>query len=133
MCAQCTSFPTDIGYLFRRALLYVCLPVSRCTSYMSFGHFTLYCKLLRKRIVQEGGGYTQLTVNDIFMANSTHYIAVSEKTVINSLITSICLQPPLMNFYVIENSIMRKNTNTRCGTALQVKLYELPVWQFGKQ
>jgi hypothetical protein len=28
---------------------------------------------------------------------------------------------------------MRKNTNMRCGTALQVKLNELPVWQFGKQ
>jgi hypothetical protein len=130
MCAQCTSFPTYVGYLFRWTLLYVCLPVSRCTSYRLFGHFTLYCELL-KRIVQEGGGYTQLTVNDIFMANSTHYIAVSEKTVINSLITSVCLQPPSMNFYVIKNSAMRKNT--WCGTALQVKLYELPVYQFGKQ
>jgi hypothetical protein len=76
-------------------------------------------------------GYTQLTVNDIFMANATHYIPISEKTVIHSLITSVRLQPPSMNFYAIQNSVMHKNTNMRCGIALQVKLYELPVWQFG--
>jgi hypothetical protein len=105
----------------------VCLSVSRCTSYRLFGHFTLYCKLLRKGIVQEG------VVNDIFMANATHYIPVSEKTVINSLITSVSLQPPSMNFCVTKNSVKRKNTNMRCGIALQVQLYELSVWQFGKQ
>jgi hypothetical protein len=93
-----------------RALLYVRLPVSRCMLYRLFSHFTLYCELLRKRIVQEGGGYTQFTVNDIFMTNSTHYIPVSEKTVIDSLITSISLQPTSMIFYVIKNSVMQKNT-----------------------
>jgi hypothetical protein len=67
------------------------------------------------------------------MANATNYIPVSEKTVINYLITSVSLQPPSMNFYVIKNPVMRKNTNMRRGIALQVKLYELPVWQFGKQ
>jgi hypothetical protein len=91
----------------------------------------LYCAFLRKGIVQEGGGYTQLTVNDIFMANATHYIPVSEKTVINSLITSVNLQPPSINFYVINNSVMCKHTNM--SFALQGKLYELPVWQFRKQ
>jgi hypothetical protein len=67
------------------------------------------------------------------MANATHYIPVSEKTVINSLITSASLQPPAMNFCVIKNSVMCKHTNMRCGIALQVKLYELSVRQFGKQ
>jgi hypothetical protein len=71
--------------------------------------------------------------NDIFMVNSTHYIPVSEKTVTNSLITSVSLQPPSMNFCVIKNPVMRTNTNMKCGIALQGKLYELPVWQFGKQ
>jgi hypothetical protein len=71
----------------------------------------LYSEFLRKGIVQEGGGYTQLTVNDIFMANATHYIPVSVNTVINSLITPVSLQLPSMNFYVIKSSVMRKNTN----------------------
>jgi hypothetical protein len=57
-CMRRTSFPTDTRYLFRRALLYVHFPVSRCTSYRLFGHFTLYCELLRKRIIQEGEGHT---------------------------------------------------------------------------
>jgi hypothetical protein len=38
-----------------------------------------------------------------------------------------------MNIYATKNSVMRKNTNMSCGIALQVKLYELSVWQFGKQ
>jgi hypothetical protein len=82
---------------------------------------------------RSGCGYTQLTVNDIFMANATHFIPVSEEIVINSLVTSVSLQPPSMNFYVIKNSVMCRNTIIRCGIALQVKLYKLPVWQFGKQ
>jgi hypothetical protein len=67
------------------------------------------------------------------MANATHYIPVSEKTVINSVMTSVSLPPPSMNFYVINNSVMCKHSTMRCGIALQGKLYELPVWQFGKQ
>jgi hypothetical protein len=97
---------------------------------------SLYCLVLRiikKRNHSRRCGCTQLTLNNIFMANSTHYIPVSEKTVINSLITSVNLQPPTMNFHVVKNSVMCKNSNMRCGTALQVKLYELPVWQFGKK
>jgi hypothetical protein len=115
-----------------RCFTRVCL-FSRCTTYRLFGHFTLYCAFLRKGIVQEGAGYIQVTVNDIFMANATHYIPVSEKTVVNSLITSVSRQPPSMNFYVINNSVMCKHTNMRRGIALQGKLYELPVWQLGKQ
>jgi hypothetical protein len=48
------------------------------------------------------------------MASATHYIPVSEKTVINSLIISVSLQPLSINLYVIKNSAMRKNTNMRC-------------------
>jgi hypothetical protein len=52
-------------------------------------------------------------------------LSASEKTVINSVITSVSLQPPSMNFCVIKSFVMRKNTNTSCRIALQVKLYEL--------
>jgi hypothetical protein len=90
-------------------------------------------RIIKKMNHSRRCGYTQLTVNDVFMASATHYIPVSEKTVINSLITSVNLQPPSMNFYVINNSVMCENTNMRCGIALQVKLYELLVWQCGKQ
>jgi hypothetical protein len=88
--------------------------------------FYLVLRIIKKRNRTRWCGYTHLAVNDILMASATHYIPVSEKTVINSLITSINLQPPSMNFYVIKNSVMRKNTNMRCEIALQVKLYELP-------
>jgi hypothetical protein len=43
-----------------------------------FGHFTLYCEFLRKGIVQEGGGYTQLTVNDIHGQCYTLYLRLRE-------------------------------------------------------
>jgi hypothetical protein len=84
----------------------------------------LALRIIKKKNCSRKCGYTQLTVNDIFMVNATHYIPVSEKTVINFLITSVSLQPPSKN---LKNPVMGKNTNMRCGIALQVKLYELPV------
>jgi hypothetical protein len=60
--------------------------------------FYLVLRIIKKRNQPRRCGYTQLTVNDIFMANAAHYISVSEKTVINSLISSVRLQPPSMNF-----------------------------------
>jgi hypothetical protein len=86
--------------------------------------FYLVLRIIKKRN-RSRCGYTQLTVNDIFMANATHYVPVSEKRVLNSLIASVSLQPPLMNFYVIKNSVMRKNTNTGCG-----KLTSFFIWHF---
>jgi hypothetical protein len=137
-CAQRTSFPTDAGYQFRRALLYVRLTLFKIHVIQVVWPFYLVLRIIKEMNHSRRCGYTQLTVNvytRILMANATHYIPVSEKTVIHSLITSVSLQPPSMNFCVIKNSVMCKHTNIRmrCEIALQVKLYELSVWQFGKQ
>jgi hypothetical protein len=136
MCAQRMSFPTDAGYQFRRALLYLRLTVFKMHVIQAVWLFYLVLRIIKKRNHSRRCWYTQLTVNvytRIFIASAELYIPVSEKTLINSLITSVSLQPPSMNFCVIKNSVMCKHNNMRCGTALQVKLYELPVWQFGKQ
>jgi hypothetical protein len=71
----CTSFPTDVGYPFRGAFFtYVCLfQDARHTGCLAI---LLLLQIIKERNQSRRRGYTQLTVNDIFMANATHYISV---------------------------------------------------------
>jgi hypothetical protein len=67
------------------------------------------------------------------MANSIHHITNSKKTEIKFFNYFRMCAGSFYELLCHKNSVMRKNTNMRCGTALQVKLYNLPVWQFEKQ
>jgi hypothetical protein len=82
-CAQCTNFQRTLGIssderlsVFKMHVIQIVWPFYRVLRIIK--------KIKRSRRC----GYTQLTVNDIFMASATHYIPISEKTVINSLITA---------------------------------------------
>jgi hypothetical protein len=72
-CAQRTSVPTDAGYQFRRALLYVRLTVCKMHVIQVVWPIYLVLRVIKKMNRSRRCGYTQLTVNVyIFMANATH-------------------------------------------------------------
>jgi hypothetical protein len=78
-CAQRTSFPTDAGYQFRRALLY-CLTVFKMHVIQVVWPFYLVLRIIKKMNRSRRCGYIQLTVNVyIYSWPMLHIISPSQR------------------------------------------------------